>query len=238
MSGGKMDREDDELEPEPDAELDDEDLDDDELDDDDEFDELDEDLIDLDDETLTGLSCLLVAVTIALTACAAGSIDNSQNTGLSNDDTYATLADIWSGAQAALNAKRDPQDANFTLPLSYTIVCPSGGQRLYQGTLTGTDSAGTGSATLAMTASLTSCAFDDGVKITTITATGIGINGTIAISNDAYATTNLHVTATTVTVNGIACLGGIDVTISGPSPSAQPTSTGTACGRAGIVPLP
>jgi ribonuclease E len=50
MSGGKMDREDDELEPEPDAELDDEDLDDDELDDDDEFDELDEDLIDLDDE--------------------------------------------------------------------------------------------------------------------------------------------------------------------------------------------
>ncbi|MFI5243979.1 MAG: hypothetical protein ACHQQR_02055 [Gemmatimonadales bacterium] len=31
---------------------------------------------------------------------------------------------------------------------------------------------------------------------------------------------------------------GIDVMIVGTSPSGQPTATGTACGRSGVVPLP
>jgi hypothetical protein len=189
--------------------------------------------------TRGGRPWIRLALALSLAGCSGvGGIDNTPSNTLGNDETYAALALIWDGTREAITSKKEPADPTFTLPLSYALVCPSSGQRSYQGTLTGTNNAGTGSATLAMTASLTNCAVDDKVNITTVTASGVTISGTIAIANDAYAATNLHLTSTNVTVNGKACTGGIDVTIVGSAPNAQPTSTGTACGRSGSVPLP
>jgi hypothetical protein len=189
-------------------------------------------------KTAGGFTRTLLSVTLALAACSTvGGID-SADTGVSNDDTYAMLDGIWSGARATINAKKDPLTVTFNLPLSYNVACDAGGQRSYQGTLAGTDSSGSGSATLSMTATLTNCGFDNKVKITTITATGVLVTGTITITNDAYAATNLRMKGTNVTVNGVVCTGGVDVAIVATAPSAQVTSTGTACGRAGSVPLP
>ena len=63
-------------------------------------------------------------------------------------------------------------------------------------------------------------------------------HGSIAITGDAYAATSVHLTASSVTVNGTTCTGGIDEMIVATSPSSQATATGTACGRSGVVPLP
>jgi hypothetical protein len=85
---------------------------------------------------------------------------------------------------------------------------------------------------------LTECVVDDGTTIRTFTATGITAAGTITITADAYAETNVRLTASGVTVNGTTCMGGIDVTIVATAPSSQATASGTACGRTGVVPLP
>jgi hypothetical protein len=176
---------------------------------------------------------------LALLACSrVGGIDSNLISSVSNDDTYAALAGMWAGGQAAINAKREPLTGTFTLPLSYAIPCPAGGSRAYQGSLSGTNTNGAGSATLSMTAALDKCAFDNRVRITTVTTSNLSITGTIAIASDAYATIALHMTAGTVTVNGINCAGGVDVTLAAPTPSSQPIATGTSCGRTGAVPLP
>ena len=183
--------------------------------------------------------CAAFVSLAVVTACnTVGGIDNNQISTVSNDDTYATLSGMWAGAQAAINAKREPLTGTFTLPLTYTLACPAGGARSYQGTLTGTNTAGTGSATLAMTATLTNCAFDDKVRITTVTAMSVALTGTIQIRSDAYSTIALRMVASGVTVNTLTCTGGIDVTLSAPTPSSQPVATGTSCGRTGAVPLP
>jgi hypothetical protein len=189
--------------------------------------------------TRGGWPRITLALALSLAGCSGvGGIDNTPTNSLGNDETYAALSLIWSGTREAITSKKEPVDQTFALSLNYALVCPSSGQRAYQGTLSGTNNAGTGSATLAMTASLTNCAVDDKVKITTVTASGVTISGTIAIANDTYAATNLRLTSANVTVNGKACPGGIDVAIVASAPAAQSTSTGTACGRTGSVPLP
>ena len=118
------------------------------------------------------------------------------------------------------------------------IACPSGGQRSYQGTLAGTFANGTGSATVAITGSMSKCMFNTNTTSRSITAASIILTGTIAITNDAYGAMNLHLVATGVTVNDVVCTGGMDMTLTGTTPSSQPVATGTACGRSGAVPLP
>jgi hypothetical protein len=185
----------------------------------------------------------LVAI-VLFTGCTKVGIDTSVIAAVSNDDTYAMLAYVWNGVAATINSKKEPLTSPFSLALSYTATCPGGGTRAYQGTLAGTDSSGTGGATLSLTGSLTACVVYDGTVVynsstmRTFTVTGIVTTGTIAIVSDAYATTSVHVTATSANVNGTVCAGGIDVTIVASSPSSQPTATGTVCGRSGVVPLP
>ena len=167
----------------------------------------------------------LLAV-VLFTGCSKVGIDNSAIASVSNDDTYAMLDFVWNSVQATINSKREPLTSPFTLALDYTAACPDGGQRSYQGTLAGTDSSGTGSATLSLTGSLTQCMVDDGTTVRTFTATGIAATGTIAITGDAYAATSVHLTASSVTVNGTTCTGGIDEMIVATSPSSQATATG------------
>ena len=89
-----------------------------------------------------------------------------------------------------------------------------------------------------MTGTLTECRFDDRTTITTISASGFTITGSIAIANDTYGAISIKMIASNVTVNGVTCPGGINVMLTGASPSAPPISTGTACARTGAVPLP
>ncbi len=89
-----------------------------------------------------------------------------------------------------------------------------------------------------MTATLSACAFDNKVVVTTISASGVTITGTIDVANDAWSLISLKMVATSVTVNGVVCPGGVDVMLTGLSPSTPPVSTGTACGRTGAVALP
>jgi hypothetical protein len=179
----------------------------------------------------------LLAV-LLFAGCSKVGIDTSEIAAVSNDDTYAMLAFVWDGVQAAINSKKEPLTSPFTMALDYTAACADGGQRSYTGTLAGTDSSGTGSAALSLAGTLTECVADDGTTVRTFTATDIAATGTIAITGDAYAATSVHLTASTVTVNGTTCTGGIDAMIVASSPSSQPTATGTACGRSGVVPLP
>ena len=188
---------------------------------------------------LTGsrTACAL-AFAAVLGACSVGGIDPSSVSPISNDEAYATLGYLWGGARTSIEGKREPSTDTFTLQLSYKVPCALGGEGAYQGTLAGTKTGGTGSATLALTASLTVCQFDDGVTITTLSASGVTVTGSIGIANDLWGIINLRMVATSVTVNGKTCPGGVDVTITGTSPSAQTSSSGTACGRTGDVELP
>lgn len=188
--------------------------------------------------TRSRAACALVLAT-ALAACSSvGGVDASKVSPISNDDTFATLGYLWGGARTAIVNKREPSASPFNLALSYQLPCTRGGQGGYQGTLAGTKSGGIGSATLSLTATLAECKFDDNVTITTITASGVTITGTIDIANDTWGAINLRMIATTVTVNGKACPGGVDVRLTGTSPGTPPISTGTACGRTGAVALP
>ncbi|MEO8624646.1 MAG: hypothetical protein ABI625_26425 [bacterium] len=176
---------------------------------------------------------------LGVTACSSVSgIDPSTVSPISNNDTYATLGYLWAGARSAIQSKREPSTDAFSLPLTYALPCTRGGQGAYQGTLAGTKSGGTGSATLSLGAAIAACQFDDNVRITTISAPVLTVSGTVAVVNDAWGAVSIHMVATTVTVNGVACPGGIDVILTGTSPSAQLVSTGTACGRVGAVTLP
>ncbi len=187
-----------------------------------------------------GIRAVFVAAAAwALVGCSSvGGIDSSLNSPVSNADTYATIGYLWGGARSAILNKREPSTDTFSLPLSYQLPCTPGGSGSYQGTLAGTKSAGRGSSTLSVTATLASCQFDDITTIRTVSASGVSVTGTIGIVNDTWDAINIHLVATTVTVNGISCPGGVDVMITGPAPSAQPVSTGTACGRTGAVALP
>ena len=89
-----------------------------------------------------------------------------------------------------------------------------------------------------MTATITACQYDDNIRITTISAPLVTLTGPIAVQNDMWSTVNVRLVASSVTVNGVTCPGGVDVTITGTAPSAQVVSTGTACGRTGAVQLP
>lgn len=179
-----------------------------------------------------------LALAIAMSGCVGG-IDTTGVSPISNDDTFALLGYLWGGARTAIQREREPSVGNFNLALSYQLPCPRGGQGTYQGTLTGTKSAaGTGSGTLALTGTLTACQFDDRGVITTISASGLIVTGTVAIATDTWGAIDIRMIAPTVTVNGTACPGGVDVTLTGTSPAAQPVSTGTACGRTGAVALP
>lgn len=167
-----------------------------------------------------------------------GGIDSSLVSPISNDDTFATIGYLWGGVRSAISSKREPDVGPFSLALSFKLPCTRGGQGSYQGTLTGTKTATGGSGTLSITASLAACQFDDRSVITTISASGVTAIGTIAIVNDTWGDINIHMVAPSVTVNGVACPGGVDVQLTGTTPSAPPTSTGTSCGRTGAVALP
>ncbi len=172
-----------------------------------------------------------------LAACTA-KIDSTATSPISNDNTYAMLDGIWAGVPAAIGSKREPSTDTFNLALSFTNPCSPSGTRSYQGTLAGTKSNGTGSATLNLTATLSACQFDNTTSVTTVTASGMTVTGTINIVNDAWSAINLRMIATSVTVNNVFCPGGVNVMLTGPAPSAQPVSTGTSCGRVGAVNLP
>ena len=178
-----------------------------------------------------------LALALVLAACVGG-IDTTAVSPISNDDTFATLGYLWSGAQSAILTKKEPSTDTFNLALGNQLACPRSGQRSYQGTLVGTKTGGAGTATLTMTATLTACQFDDNGTITEISATGVSLTGTVDIANDAWSAINLKMVATSVFVNGKACPGGVDVVLTGAAPGAQITSTGSACGRTGVVPLP
>lgn len=180
-----------------------------------------------------------LALVIALSGCSSvASIDTSNDSPISNDDTYATLGYLWVGVRTAIESKREPSTATFNLPLSYQFPCTRGGQGAYQGTLAGTQSGGTGSGALSLTGTLTACGLDNSVRITTISASGLTVTGTIAITNDAWGAMSIRIVATSVTVNGTNCPGGVNVMLTGTTPFMQPISTGTACGRTGAVTLP
>ena len=180
------------------------------------------------------------ALAVVAGACSGvGQIDSTGVSPITNDDTYATLGYLWAGARTAIEREREPSVGAFNLPLSYQVPCTRGGNGSYQGTLSGTKTAaGGGSGALSLTATLAECQFEGRTAITTISASGFNLTGTIAISNDMWGTVNIRMVATSVTVNGKLCPGGVDVTLSASSPSAQVISTGTACGRTGAVPLP
>jgi hypothetical protein len=180
----------------------------------------------------------IVAAAAVVANCGAGGIDDSLNSPISNNDTYATIGYLWSGARGAILNKREPSTDSFSLPLSYSLPCTRGGSGSFQGTLSGTKTAGRGSATLAMTATLSACQFDEITVVRTVSASGVTVTGSVAIVNDTWDAINIHLVAPTVTINGVSCPGGVDVQITGTSPSAQPISTGTSCGRTGAVPLP
>ena len=179
------------------------------------------------------------SLSLGLFSCSSvGGIDNSLSSPISNNDTFATIGYLWGGVRSAIQAKREPSTNTFSLPLTYQVPCSRGGQGSYQGTLAGSKNAGSGTATLAVTATITDCQYDDNVRITTVTSPLVTLSGTIALQNDTWSTVNVRLVASSVTVNGVTCPGGVDVTITGSAPSAQVVSTGTACGRTGAVPLP
>ena len=181
----------------------------------------------------------IAVVAIALlAACASHGIDKTLVSPISNDDTFAMLDDMWAGVPAAIQSKREPSTDTFNLALTFADPCSRSGTRSYQGTLAGTKSNGSGTATLNLTASLTACEFDNTVSITKVTATGITVTGTIKILNDTWDAISLTMIATSVTVNDVLCPGGVNVMLTGTAPSAQPVSTGTSCGRVGAVNLP
>ena len=180
-----------------------------------------------------------LTLAIAVAGCSGvGGIDTTGVSPISNDATFQTLALLWAGARTAIESKREPSAATFNLALSSQLPCTRGGQGAYQGTLAGTRAGGAGSATLALTGTLTACQYDDKVTITTVSASGLTVTGTIAIANDAWGAISLRMVATNVTVNGVVCPGGVDVMLTGTTPFVPPISTGTSCGRTGSVALP
>ncbi|MEP7384680.1 MAG: hypothetical protein ABI910_23620 [Gemmatimonadota bacterium] len=186
-----------------------------------------------------GRSTRILGVVLILASCRANGIDASAVAPISNDDTYATLGYLWSGVKSSIEREREPSTDTFSLALAFQLPCARGGSGAYQGTLAGTKANGIGTANLNVTATLAECQFDESrITITRISAAVLTVTGTVAIVNDAWDAINLHMVATAVTVNGVACPGGVDVTLIGTSPSASPVSTGTACGRTGAVALP
>ena len=189
--------------------------------------------------TVGGMRAAFVLVaSLTMSGCGAGGIDTSLVSPISNNDTYATIGYLWGGARSAILNKREPSTNTFSLPLSFQLPCTRGGQGSYQGTLSGTKASGTGTATLAMTGAVAGCQFDDITTVRTISAPLVTVSGSVGISNDTWDAISIHLVADAVTVNGVACPGGVDVMITGPTPSSQPISTGTACGRTGAVALP
>ena len=188
--------------------------------------------------TVSHVACTLV-LTLSLSACKrVGGIDSSLILPISNNDAIALLGYLWGGARSAIAKEREPSTSPFSLALTYALPCTRGGTGSYQGTLAGAKSAGTGSATLAVTGTLSGCQFDNTVSVTAVSAASVGVTGTIAVANDTWSTINLHMVAGGVTVNGVACPGGVDVVLSGTAPSGQVTSTGTVCNLTGAVPVP
>ena len=178
------------------------------------------------------------AAAMSVSGCGAGGIDTSLVSPISNNDAYATIGYLWGGVRTAILNKREPSTDVFSLALAYQLPCTRGGQGSYQGTLAGTKTMGRGKANLTVTGALAACQFDDVTTVRTVSAPLVTVSGTVGIVNDTWDAINIHLVATAVTVNGVTCPGGVDVTISGPSPSSQPISTGTACGRTGAVALP
>ena len=179
----------------------------------------------------------LLAIVVTFSSCVSG-IDPDNGTTLGNDESLATVGYLWGGMRTAIEAAREPATDTFSIALSHQLPCLRGGTGAYAGTLSGTKVAGTGSATVAATAALTACQFDDNVTITTITAASVIFTGTIAVVSDLWGATNVRLVGTSVYVNGKPCLGGVNMIITSNSPSAQPIATGTVCGRTGAVPLP
>ncbi|CAN5159038.1 hypothetical protein BH09GEM1_BH09GEM1_31960 [soil metagenome] len=179
----------------------------------------------------------LLLLPILASGCVGG-IDESLNSPISNNDTYATIGYLWSGARSAILREREPSTDAFSLALSFALPCARGGSGSYRGTLSGTKASGTGSGTLAVTGVLVECQFDDITIVRIVSAPNVTVTGTIAVAGDQWSAINIHLVASAVTINGVACPGGVDVTITGSSPSSQSTSTGAACGRTGAVALP
>lgn len=189
---------------------------------------------------LTGRRNIVVLMLAgAMAGCGgAGTIDQTSVSPISNEATFATLGYLWDGVRSAIVAKREPAVGPFNLVLHYEPPCSRGGSGSYKGSVTGTKTSTGGTGTLSMTATISACQYDDNVVITTITASDLTATGTIAIVNDTWGNIDIHMVATNVTVNGVVCPGGVDVHLTGLTPSTPPISTGTACGRTGAVPLP
>lgn len=180
---------------------------------------------------------LAFAAAMTMSGCAGG-IDTSLVSPISNNDTYAIIGHLYGGVRSAILNRREPSTDVFSLALGYQLPCTRGGQGSYKGTLAGTKIVGRGTATLAVTGVLADCQFDDITAVRTLSAPFVTVSGTVGILNDTWDAISIHLVAAAVTVNGVVCPGGVDVMITGPSPSAQPVSTGTACGRTGAVALP
>lgn len=182
--------------------------------------------------------CASVMAMMLLGSACVGGIDESLNSPISNNDTYAVLGYLWGGARSAILREREPSTNAFNLALSYALPCTRGGSGSYRGSLVGTKTAGTGSGTLAVVGTLVDCQFDDITSVRVVAAPTVTVAGTVAITGDTWGAVSVRLVASAVTINGVACPGGVDVMITGTSPSAQATSTGTACGRVGAVILP
>jgi hypothetical protein len=167
-----------------------------------------------------------------------GGIDESLTSPITNNDAYATIGYLWNGARDAIVREREPSTNTFTIALNYGLPCTRGGSGTYRGTLAGTKASGIGSAQLAVTGVLSSCQFDEITSVRVVAAPAIAVSGSVAIAGDTWSTINVRLVASTVTINGVSCPGGVDVVITGASLSSQATSTGTACGRTGAVALP
>src|SRR5579872_1376358 len=89
---------------------------------------------------------LTLAALLLYTGCSRVGIDTSAIAAVGNDDTYAMLSFVWSSVATTINAKKEPLTSPFSLQLNYASPCPNGGTQAFQGSLIGTDSAGTGSA--------------------------------------------------------------------------------------------
>ena len=146
--------------------------------------------------------------------------------GATDADQRAAASLFWSGATAAILKPKD-QTGQFNLTVSSGGGCSVRGTGTYTGTLSGANVNGNGVMNVALTAAFNQCTLFDG---NVITAPVVTFTGTVAITSDARAATQVRVVATVLTVNGRACEGGIDITVLASSPSAPATGSGTACG--------
>jgi len=185
------------------------------------------------------LAGALLAAVVGLAGCSkVGGIDTTGISPISNDDAVATLSYVWNGARDAIAGAQESPKSTFSIPVKLQGACSGGGTRNYNGTISGTNVNGAGTANVNITATLAKCGYDRTTTITVIDAATVTFTGTIAVSSDAYAATSITLTAATVTVNGTSCPGGISMVLNAATPGASPVASGDICGRSGSIVVP